>query len=84
MEELKKTIKQALTVSGGTASSNEFKIIPDTGATYYVKLSLIQETKSLGFFNSFVESEETFDDSVFEWIPLIPAVEYDPIPIFDG
>lgn len=49
MEVIKKTILQAVTTgrtSGGTV------IIPDTGATYYVKIGLKQVSHDIGFFDA--------------------------------
>lgn len=86
MEVIKKVIHQALTTgtTTGCTGGTCFIIIPNTGVTYYMKLSLVQEVKDLGYFNTYVEPEPKFDEDIGDWIPLIGDTDYDPIPIILG
>lgn len=55
MEVIKKQVLQALT-TGITLTSNGTcrTIIPDTGATYFFKIGLVQEAQDVGFLSAAV------------------------------
>lgn len=55
MEIIRKKIKQAVTTK---VSEDSIDIIPNTGATYYMKISLSHEAIDLGFMDALIEEEE--------------------------
>lgn len=55
MEIIKKKIKQAVTTK---VTEDSINIIPNTGATYYMKFSLSHEAIDLGFMDALIEEEE--------------------------
>ncbi len=60
MELLKKTVLQALTTGATTGCTGScYVIIPDTGATYNIKLLLTQDTDDIGFFDPYLLSGGT-------------------------
>jgi len=59
MDVIKKTIKQAVTTGTTSGSTeNEYVIIPDTGATYHMKILLQQEHNDMGFFDVYPDQED--------------------------
>jgi hypothetical protein len=60
MEFIKKTILQAVTTGTTTGCTSCYVIIPNTGATYYFKIGLIQEAYDWGFFDAYTINSPFF------------------------
>jgi hypothetical protein len=72
MEYIKKKILQATTTGTTTGCTGTCRvIIPDTGATYCIRINLVQNTKDIGFFDAYMF------DSPFNYIQLSGATTGD-------
>jgi len=65
MEVIKTTIHQLLTTGiTTTTTGNQYIIIPDTGATYYVKFGLTSTDEEIGFFDAYTLPDYTGDTTI--------------------